>query len=65
MTDRGSRGVHLFHDAILIAHLTTSEDRPQESYIVDGVTYTVVSFTGPYLENEGGEGWDVQVEPAR
>jgi len=56
--------VHLFHDSILIANLTTSEDAPEEVYVVDGVTYEVKRYSGPVLESDGGEGWDVQVEPA-
>jgi hypothetical protein len=33
------------------------------SYVVDGVSYSVASVTGPYLQQDGGEGWDVQVTP--
>jgi hypothetical protein len=64
MTEPTRRGVHLFHDSILIAHLTTENRSPDTSYLVDGVSYRVVSFTGPYLEHDGGEGWDVQVTPS-
>lgn len=54
----------MFHDQKLIANLTTSADTPEATYEIDGVVYEVKSFTGPVLESDGGEGWDVQVEPA-
>lgn len=59
-----TRGIHLFHGDILIANLTTTEAAPAETYLVDGVSYVVKSYTGPYLESDTGEGWDIQVEPA-
>lgn len=55
------RGVHLFLDSVLIANLTTTEQAPEDSYVIDGVSYDVTTFSGPYLQNNGTEGWDVQV----
>ena len=54
-------GVHLFDGDILIASLTTTDPAPEKRYTVDGVSYEVISYTGPYVESDGGEGWDAQV----
>jgi hypothetical protein len=53
MTGSTARGVHLFHDSILIAHLTTAANSPETTYVVKGVTYNGVSVTGLYLEHDG------------
>ena len=55
------RGVHLFCGDILVGHFTTTDPAPEDRYIVDGVSYEVTRYSGPYLQNDGGEGWDVQV----
>jgi hypothetical protein len=61
MTTPQARGVHLFRDNILIANMMTTALTPEESYVIDGVTYAVTSYRGPYLQHNGHEGWDVQV----
>jgi hypothetical protein len=63
MGEQTSFGVHLFHGSRLIANLVTGAALPDDSYVIDGVSYTVVSVEGPRLESDGGQGWDVQVEP--
>ncbi len=63
VVDNTSYGIHLFHGTRLVANLRTT-DGPQSSYLIDGVTYSVVSQSGPYLESDDDtEGWDLQVEP--
>jgi galactose mutarotase-like enzyme len=42
--------------------MMTTALTPEESYVIDGVTYAVTSYRGPYLQHNGHEGWDVQVE---
>ena len=61
MSEPTIRGVHLFCDSILIAHFSTTDAAPETSYNVEGVTYDVTSFAGPFLQSDGAEGWDVQV----
>lgn len=63
MTDPQRRGVHLFHHDTLIANLTTTAATPEERYELGGITYATTSYRGPYLQSDGAEGWDVQVEP--
>jgi len=63
MATQQRRGVHLFRGDILVGHRTTTESSPDEYYEVEGVTYVATVVRGPFLEHDGGEGWDVQVEP--
>jgi hypothetical protein len=64
VVDNASYGIHLFHGTRLVANLRTT-DGPQPRYLIDGVTYSVVAQSGPYLEShdDGTEAWDLQVEP--
>lgn len=62
MDEQRTRGVHLFHDDVLIANLVTTEAFPEATYVVSGVCYRVLQRGGPHLEKDGDrEGWDIQV----
>ncbi len=59
----GLRGVHLFLDSVLIANLKTVDQTPEETYIVDGIRYDVVSYLA-ITENDTSPGFDVQLRRA-
>ena len=54
------RGVHLFDGDTLVGRFTP-DPAPEKHYTVDGMTYEVTRYGAPCLQNDGGEGWDVQV----
>jgi hypothetical protein len=57
------RGVHVFFNETLIAHLETRELTPSEFYEIDGQNYEVVSYLS-VIENDLKPAFDVQVKPA-
>jgi hypothetical protein len=59
----GLRGVHLFLDSVLIAHLKTTDQTPAQTYTVDGIHYDVVSYLA-ITEDDTSPGFDVQVRRA-
>jgi hypothetical protein len=55
------RGVHLFDGSRLIANLVTTRDEPERAYDLDGQVWIVVEVRR-ILEDDGTEGFDLQVE---